>query len=47
MTFKNCEILDDVALSKFSYVRDSLEEVVFIFCPSITDLGLTYLYLLK
>ena len=47
MTFKSCEVMDDLALSKFQYARGSLEEVVFIFCPTITDLGLSYLYLLK
>lgn len=43
----NCEVLDDLALAKLSYVRNSLEELILVFCPSITDLGLTYLYLLQ
>jgi hypothetical protein len=28
-------------------LRDSLEEVELVFCPSITDFGLSYLYLLS
>ena len=47
MSFNSCEVLDDLAIAKFSYVKDSLEEVVFVFCPSISDVGLSYLYLLK
>ncbi len=47
MSFKSCEVLDDRAIARFSYVKDSLEEVVFVFCPLISDVGLTYLYLLK
>ena len=43
----NCELIDDVALAKLSYLRNSLEELQIIFCPSVTDVGLSYLYLQK
>jgi hypothetical protein len=44
--FINCELIDDAALAKLSYLRSSLEELQLVFCPSVTDFGLSYLYLL-
>ena len=45
--FINCELIDDAALAKLAYIRDSLEELQIVFCPTITDFGLSYLYLQK
>jgi H+-transporting ATP synthase F0 complex subunit s len=44
--FVNCELIDDAAIAKLSYVRDSLSELQLVFCPLVTDVGISYLYLL-
>jgi hypothetical protein len=43
----SCELIDDAALAKLAYTRDSLEELQLVFLPNVTDIGLSYLYLLK
>ena len=43
----SCELIDDAALGKLAYTRDSLEELQLVFLPNVTDFGLSYLYLLK
>jgi H+-transporting ATP synthase F0 complex subunit s len=45
--FINCELIDDVALGKLSCVKNSLENLEIVFCPTVTDIGLSYLYLLR
>jgi len=43
----NCELIDDVAIGKLAYLRPSLESLQIVFCPTVTDVGLSYLYLQK
>jgi hypothetical protein len=42
----SCELIDDAALAKLAYTRNSLEELQLVFLPNVTDFGLSYLYLL-
>lgn len=43
----NCELIDDVAMGKLAYLRPSLERLQLVFLPTVTDVGLSYLYLHK
>lgn len=45
--FISCELIDDTALAKLSYLRGSLQELQLVFLPSVTDVGISYLYLLE
>ena len=47
ITLVGCTLVDDTALGKLAYVRGSLKELRILYCELVTDVGLSYLYLLK